>query len=137
MASATEVLGPGRFDLVYTGIGALCWLPDSQAWARTVADLLRPGGRLFLRECQPILWAMDEGRSDGILAVRYPYFETAEPLVDDEPGTYVQTDASLEHTVSHSWNHGIGEIISALLDTGLELTGLVEHRSLPWNARRG
>jgi SAM-dependent methyltransferase len=134
VASAIEVLGPGQFDLVYTGIGALCWLPDIQAWARTVADLLRPGGRLFLRECHPILWAMDEGRSDGILAVRYPYFETAEPLVDDEPGTYVQTDASLEHTVSHSWNHGIGEIISALLDTGLELTGLVEHRSLPWNA---
>ena len=25
---AVERLGPERFDLVYTGIGALCWLPD-------------------------------------------------------------------------------------------------------------
>ena len=45
---ASELLGCGQFDLVYTGIGALCWLPDIEHWARTVADLLRPGGRLFL-----------------------------------------------------------------------------------------
>ncbi len=25
---ALEVLGRDRFDLVYTGVGALCWLPD-------------------------------------------------------------------------------------------------------------
>ena len=40
-------LGDG-FDLVFTGIGALCWLPDIQRWARTVADLLRQGGSMFL-----------------------------------------------------------------------------------------
>ncbi len=41
---------------------------------------------------------------------------------------------SCEHTVSHSWNHGLGEIVSGLLDAGMELTGFVEHRSVPWNA---
>jgi 2-polyprenyl-3-methyl-5-hydroxy-6-metoxy-1,4-benzoquinol methylase len=25
---AVDALGTGRFDLVFTGIGALCWLPD-------------------------------------------------------------------------------------------------------------
>jgi len=48
--SAPEVLGRGGFDLVYTGVGALCWLPDIRRWAETVAALLKPGGRLFMRE---------------------------------------------------------------------------------------
>jgi 2-polyprenyl-3-methyl-5-hydroxy-6-metoxy-1,4-benzoquinol methylase len=49
--AAAEALGGATFDLVYTGIGALCWLPDVRAWARTVAALLRPGGRFF-RACR-------------------------------------------------------------------------------------
>ena len=43
-----------RFDVVYTGSGALCWLPDIHRWARTVANLLRPGG-YPLRESSPDL----------------------------------------------------------------------------------
>jgi SAM-dependent methyltransferase len=130
---APEVLAAGSFDLVYTGIGALCWLPSIARWAEVVARLLAPGGRLFLREGHPMLWAVDEAVSTERLVIGYPYFETAEPIVFDEPGTYVETDAVLEHTVSHSWNHGLGEIVSALLANGLAITGLVEHRSLPWN----
>ena len=53
---AVSVLGTNSFDLVYTGIGALCWLPDIRRWAQTVAGLLRPGGRLFVREGHPMLW---------------------------------------------------------------------------------
>ena len=44
--SAPAVVGDG-FDFVLTGIGALGWLPDVRRWARIVAELLRPGGRLF------------------------------------------------------------------------------------------
>ena len=50
---APEALGTERFDLVYTGIGAICWLPDIRRWAGVVATLLRPGGRLFMREGHP------------------------------------------------------------------------------------
>ena len=56
--------------------------------------------------------------SDGLLVVDYPYFETAEPLVWDEDGTYVETDAEFTHNVTHEWNHGLGEIVTALLDAG-------------------
>lgn len=130
---ALDVLDAGAFDLVYTGIGALCWLPSISRWAEVVAALLRPGGRLFIREGHPMLWAVDERASIDRLVIGYPYFETPEPVVFDEPGTYVETDAVLQHTVSHSWNHGLGEIATALLGEGLRITGLVEHRSLPWN----
>ena len=136
--SAADVLGRGAFDLVFTGIGALCWLPSVRRWAAVVAGLLRPGGRLFIREGHPMLWALDDARQqDGLLVVRYPYFEREEPLVLDEGGTYVQTDVVFQHNVTHEWNHGLGEIITALLDEGMQITALAEHDSVPWEALPG
>jgi 2-polyprenyl-3-methyl-5-hydroxy-6-metoxy-1,4-benzoquinol methylase len=130
---AAQVLEPGSFDLVYTGIGALCWLPDIRRWAQVVSTLLRPGGRLFVREGHPVLWALDYERSDGELVLHYPYRETADPVIDATEGSYVEIDTDLRHVENHSWNHGLGEIVTALLDAGLVLTQLVEHDSVPWN----
>lgn len=127
---AVSVLGADRFDLVYTGVGALCWLPDVRRWARTVADLLRPGGGLFIREFHPVVWTLEE-RADDLLVVVDPYFETSEPYVDDDDETYVETDATFSHRVAHTWNHGLGEIIGGLLEAGMELTAFDEHRSMP------
>ncbi|PXX63827.1 methyltransferase family protein [Nocardia tenerifensis] len=133
---AVSALGGARFDLVYTGIGALCWLPSIERWARTVSDLLRPGGRLFIREMHPMLGTIDENHTDR-LVVGYPYFETPEPMVFSDGGTYVDNDAEFVQTTTHEWNHGFGEILTALLDAGLSLTGLTEHRSVPWEALPG
>jgi len=127
---ALDVLPARGFDLVFTGIGALCWLPDIRRWAAVVAGLLKPGGRLFLRETHPMLWAIDETRSDD-LVVGYPYVETPEPMVFDDPGTYAEPGAQFAHTESRSWNHGLGEIITALLDEGMTLTAFEEHDSVP------
>lgn len=135
--AALDVLPAGEFDLVFTGIGALCWLPDVRRWAEVVAALLRPGGRLFIREGHPMLWSLADSRSDGLLVVEYPYFETPEPVVFDGPGTYVSTDHEFRHTRSASWNHGLGEIFTALLDAGLTITALEEHTSVPWDALPG
>ena len=135
--AAPDVLGHGGFDLVYTGIGALGWLPDIRRWGGVVGALLRPGGRLFIREGHPMLWTLDDERDDDLLVVGYPYFEQAEPLVWDQGGTYVETDAVFEHNVTHEWNHGLGEIITALLDAGLAITAFTEHDSIPWSGLPG
>ncbi|MGB3440679.1 MAG: class I SAM-dependent methyltransferase [Actinophytocola sp.] len=129
---AVDVLGAGRFDLVYTGIGALCWLPDVARWARVVAGLLRPGGRLFVREGHPMLMALGDD-----LLPHYPYFETEEPIAEEYSGTYTGEDTVFGHGLTHSWNHGLGETISGLLGAGLRLTGLAEHDSVPWEALPG
>jgi SAM-dependent methyltransferase len=134
---AVEALGAEQFDLVYTGIGALCWLPDIDQWATVVANLLRPGGRLFIREGHPMLWSADDRRQDGLLVIEYPYFQREEPSVWTEGGTYVQTDATFEHNTTLEWNHGLGEILTALLDWDLRIIGLVEHDSVPWDALPG
>jgi SAM-dependent methyltransferase len=133
---ALEAVGGRTFDVVYTGIGALCWLPDVKRWARVVAGLARPGGRLFIREAHPVLWALDESRSDE-LVLGYPYFEHSDPFVEDAAGTYVTSDVEFTHNVTHTWNHGLGEIITALFDAGMQVTGFVEHQSVPWEALPG
>jgi SAM-dependent methyltransferase len=133
---APNVLDAGEFDLVFTGIGSLCWLGDIRRWAQVVSTLLRPGGRLFIREGHPMLWTLDDERED-LLAVRYTYFERDEPEVFDEPGTYVDTAHVFAHTRSASWNHGLGEIITALLESGMQITALEEHDSVPWLALEG
>jgi SAM-dependent methyltransferase len=133
---ALDVVQPASFDFVFTGIGALCWLPDIARWADVVVGLLKPGGRLFIREGHPMLWAVDENRTDD-LVLDYPYFEHADPIVDEDDGTYVSTEAEFTHNLTHSWNHGLGEIITALLERAMVLTGLVEHDSVPWEALPG
>lgn len=130
---AAQVLPAGSFDLVYTGIGALCWLPSIERWARTVAALLKPGGRLFLRDGHPMLMAVNEDHEDR-LQLEYPYFEREAPTVWVSDQTYVDTDQALAHTETHEWNHGLGEVITALLKQGMRITGLEEHQSIPWEA---
>jgi SAM-dependent methyltransferase len=134
---APDLLGRRAWDLVYTGVGALNWLPDIRRWAGVVADLLAPGGRLFLREGHPMLLTLQDPRPDRLLVVEYPYFEREQPMVWDEPGTYVETGATFSHNMTHEWNHGLGEIVSAVLGAGLRLTGLTEHDSVPWEALPG
>lgn len=135
--AALDVLEPGGFDLVYTGVGALNWLPDVRRWAQVVTGLLRPGGRLFLREGHPVLWSLDYARAGGLLALAYPYLERVAPLVLDEPGTYVETEVVFANNLTHEWNHGLGQVVTAVLEAGIELTQLVEHDSVPWDALPG
>ena len=124
------VLG-AEFDLVYTGVGALCWLPDITGWARVVAALLRPGGRLYLRDAHPMLMTLDE-RPDDLLVVSLPYFEgEAVRWVSDQTYTDGGPIGSPEQ---FEWNHGLGEIVQAVVDAGLTVTALREHREVEWQA---
>jgi len=148
---AVQVLGAGKWEVVFTGIGALGWLPDIRRWAETVAGLLKPGGELFLREGHPVLFAiggLDDGDGDaakaaaeaGLLVIQEPYFESAGPIMCEAPSTYVRLEMEgkkFEAKKSVEWNHGLGEIVGALLAAGMRVTALVEHKSVPWNALPG
>lgn len=133
---ARAALDGQEFDFVFTGIGAICWLPDIRRWASVVASLLRAGGRLFLREGHPMLWSIDERMPDR-LAIEFPYFERPEPLVWEDETTYVQTDARFTANVTHTFSHALSETVTALLDAGMDLTLFAEHQSVPWEALPG
>jgi 2-polyprenyl-3-methyl-5-hydroxy-6-metoxy-1,4-benzoquinol methylase len=125
VTEAQAALGGRAFDVVYVSLGALCWLPSVQEWADQVAELLRPGGRLFLHEVHPVSVAM----ADDDLTVVYPYFEETSPHRDAEPGTYADATATgaMPGDETFGWNHGIGEIIGALMSRGLHLDRFEEH----------
>jgi hypothetical protein len=101
-----------------------------------VSDLLVPGGRLFLREGHPVLWALDYDVADR-LVIEYPYFETPDPVVEDEEQTYAASEQKLGNSTTHTWNHGLGEVVTALLSNGMRITALEEHQSVPWNPLPG
>jgi SAM-dependent methyltransferase len=127
---------PERFDLVYTGVGALNWLPSVRRWAEVVAGLLAPGGRLHLREGHPALWAIDETRGDGALVLDLPYFETDAPIRWEDERTYAG-EGVVAQPVTYEWNHGLGEVVQAVIDAGLRIIRLEEHRSVEWPALPG
>ena len=100
----------GDFDLVYTTLGVLCWLPDIDLWARVVARLLRPGGRLVLRDDHPVFMAVGDDTSQG-LSLHEPCFQQEEPMTWEKEDSYVEAPegaAPITHTRSHQWNHAVG-----------------------------
>jgi SAM-dependent methyltransferase len=120
--NAVEALGGRRFDVVYTGLGALNWLPDIDGWAQTMAALIAPGGRFYLAEFHPFSGVF----ADEDLSVKYPYFHT-EPIEWDEPGTYADPAAETVNNRTMEWNHGLGAVVSALITAGLRIEFLHEH----------
>ncbi|MHC5903833.1 class I SAM-dependent methyltransferase [Streptomyces sp. S6] len=135
---AVEALEGQRFDIVYTGFGALCWLPDLTAWARTAAALVADGGFLYLAEYHPIADLLDDdvtgtatsvdGSVDTAMdtSAENDYFHRA-PIVVDAPGTYADSTAPMTSTVTVEWRHGVGDVVSALAAAGLRLDFLHEH----------
>ncbi len=115
-----------RFDRVYTGGGALCWLPDIAEWGRVVADLLAPGGRLVLKEIHPALLMFDfEGTPDA-MAVRYPYFNTG-GVTEADDGLCYAAGPGVVTGRSHEWAHSLGEVVQALIDAGLRIEQFHEY----------
>ena len=129
---AVAALGRERFDFVYTGIGALCWLPDARRWAQIVADLLRPGGVLFIREGHPVLWTLCDPRADEVVSIEFPYFEGPGTILVD-PTTYVKHEGPIAAPTIVHFNHALSEIFNALWQAGLTITLFEEHDSAPWN----
>ena len=113
----------GPFDIVYTGLGAICWIDDLQCWSRQIAKLLDPGGILYLVEFHPLTDIF----SDDSLEVTESYFDGGRPFRDDRPGTYADHGAPTENNVSYSWTHPISSVINHLLDAGFSLDRFEEH----------
>lgn len=127
-ANVLEVDLDQAFDVVFTSYGALNWLPDIDAWAATIERHLRPGGTFYIAEFHPFAF-MFEDVSDRSGTLAYPYFDQGEPIQVEEDGSYADPEATLEHTRTNEWNHGLGSILTALCDAGLRIDFVHEY---PW-----
>ena len=103
----------GEFDVVYTSRGVLGWLPDIRGWARVVAHFVKPGGIFFITEAHPVMNVFEnEGVVPGELRLAYPYWEHEAPLIFPVTGSYADPDADVGDETEHSWDHGLGEIVT-------------------------
>nr|WP_273546417.1 MULTISPECIES: methyltransferase domain-containing protein [unclassified Xanthobacter] len=115
-----------HFDIVYVGKGALYWLDDFAEFARIVARLLAPGGRVYVYEEHSLLPFMLEldptayNPASGDLN----YFH------DVEPTSSVGLDyvgLSGEGTKrSYEWQWTLGDIVTGFAQAGLRIEFLHE-----------
>ncbi|HEU4919163.1 MAG TPA: class I SAM-dependent methyltransferase [Candidatus Limnocylindrales bacterium] len=121
------------FDVVYTSRGVLGWLPDIRRWAEVVAHFVRPGGRFYITEIHPVAQVFEnEGVEPGQLLLRYPYWEHADPLSFPVVGSYADPEADVTGHTEYGWDHGLGEIVTALIDAGLRIESLREFPFVDW-----
>ncbi|WP_461534893.1 class I SAM-dependent methyltransferase [Spongorhabdus nitratireducens] len=110
-----------QYDIVFTSFGAICWLPDINRWAKTVASALKPGGRFYMAEFHPVY----------DLVAGYDYFHQDQADVDEE-GTYTE-NCSGETSTLMTWGHPLSDVINALIQAGIMIEQLNEFPFSPYN----
>jgi len=117
------------FDIVFTSYGVIGWLPDLKPWGKMIADRLNIGGAFFIAEFHPIVWMFDylEGRA----IMKYGYMQE-EVIYEEYEGTYANEKSEII-SKEYGWNHGLGEVVSALTEAGLHIDYLKEHDESPYN----
>jgi SAM-dependent methyltransferase len=122
----------GDFDVVFTSLGVLSWLPDVPRWAEVVAHFVRPGGFFYIAEAHPFAWAFDDEDTATELRLRYHYWPSQEPLVFSDTESYADPEVPVEAPVEYAWQHSMGEIVTSLASAGLRIEYLHEHPWVPW-----
>jgi SAM-dependent methyltransferase len=119
---AAAAVGGRQFDVVYTGLGAIIWLPDIERWAHMMVSLLTPGGRFYLAEFHPFTSVFGHESFE----FEQSYFDRG-PHAYVEPGTYADLEAPTEHNRSIEWTWTIGDVATALSSAGLHIEFLHEY----------
>ena len=108
----------GRFDVVFTSIGVLCWLKDLDAWAKIIAHYLKPGGFFYIMDGHPLMYTFDD---EGSWQFSLPYFHHPAPyLWDDENADYMDP-SYMTDAPTYEWQWPISDIINAVIRAGLRL----------------
>ncbi len=116
----------GRFDIVYTSGGVLCWLPDLKRWGEIISHFLKPGGFFYILEGHPFLnMLLTESPDVTGPEITRSYFYTAEPEVYQTDASYAGTKTDKMHT-GNEWTHSMGDIINAVISAGLRIEFLHE-----------
>ena len=121
----------GDFDMVYVTWGAINWLPDIAGWAKVVASLLKPGGRLYLLEGHPFIMLLDETTPE--MRPAYDWRTPQDkPVTMDTATTYTGDTDIIAHPTTHEWIHPVSDILNGLIAAGLRVEALNEHEQLAW-----
>lgn len=115
-----------QFDIVFTSYGTISWLPDLNKWSKVIQRFLKPKGQFIFAEFHPAVWMYD----DDFNEVAY-YYNNVEPIKEVETGTYADKSANIKSEYI-CWNHGIGEVITNLVQHNLKIDLLKEYCYSPY-----
>lgn len=121
-------------DLVYTGKGSLPWVRDIARWAEVVRRLLRPAGFLYMYEGHPLDWIWEPNADRHRVHTTRSYFDNEPRPNEDFPAQAVERYAPRDRPAPTAWEYHwtLGEIVTAVVDAGLELEELAEHSEHFW-----
>lgn len=123
-----------RFDIVVTSAGTIVWLPELRSWARSIHDLLVPGGVFLIRDDHPVLAAMEFTPWQ----ITDDYLAGGGERVYCDDGSYTDDSAGqITQTTNHEWRHDLGEVLGSLLAAGLRLEAFAELPHMDWPAFEG
>jgi SAM-dependent methyltransferase len=114
-----------RFDIVFTSVGVLCWLPDLKRWAEIISHFLRPGGFFYLFDSHPFSLVFDDSAGATQLQIAQSYFSGPAPRYWQPEGDYADPNAVVTRG-SYEWTHSLGSIVNALIGAGLRIEFLHE-----------
>ena len=117
------------FELVVTTYGTIYWLPELDPWAEVVASQLAPGGTFYIADGHPLSNPFHYESTADDLRLAHPYFNEA-PVVEEGDGSYAGWDFGLDQQRSYGFSHPIGDVVTALVDAGLQIDFLHE---FPWS----
>lgn len=117
------------FDIVFTSYGVIGWLPDLNPWAKMIFERLKVGGTFYIVEFHPILWMFDY--IDGKAKMKYHY-NKKEVIYEEYEGTYADQSSKMV-SKEYGWNHGLSEVINALIEAGLKIDYLNEYDESPFD----
>nr|WP_120199505.1 class I SAM-dependent methyltransferase [Ichthyenterobacterium magnum] len=117
------------FDIVFTSYGVIGWLPDLTPWANMIAERLQKGGEFYMVEFHPIVWMFDY--TNGKSELKYGYNQD-EVIYEEYEGTYADQNSKMI-SKEYGWNHGLGEVVTALTEAGLRIDFLNEHDESPYD----
>lgn len=113
-----------RFDVALITIGVLSWMPDIALFMAHVANTLRVGGALLIYETHPFLEVFDPQAANPMLPAS-SYFRR-EPFVMREAIVYAG-DSPVTAATSYWFVHTLGDIVSAAIAAGLQISHLKEY----------
>jgi hypothetical protein len=82
-----------------------------------------------MAEFHPIVWMFDYLEDKPIM--KYGYMQDA-AIYEEYDGTYANQDSKIL-SKEYGWNHGLSEVINALIEAGLHIDYLKEFDESPYN----
>jgi len=116
----------GKFDIVFTSYGVLCWLQNLHEWAKVISHFLKNGGTFLIVEEHPLAYILDEKCKPEELRIGYPYFDKT-TLSFNSQYSYADSTTEVEQSVHYEWTHTLQEILDAVISAGLAVESFREY----------